>query len=342
MLAARVRRRGVSCAGEAAGGVDEALEQRRVLGAVRQQLGVPLHAQAEARGRVPQRLDGAVGRPRADLEAGADAVGGLVMEGVDREAVGAGQPVQERAAVDVDVVRRREPLVALEVRRASLRSGRCWCSVPPRETLSACSPRQMPSSGRSRSAAPASSASSYSSETRSTSGPSAGWRLLAVDGRVEVGAAAHEQAVEAVEQRARVVDVAVGRQHDRDRRPPPAAPGCRTAASRAAAATRSRSLRPGAIAQPGVSSASSSCVTTPISGGAAERGTATGRGRERDIVRHSMRSRGRGRPACSPASGRAACPSRAGGARPTAPAVSRRPARTGRAGSPRPRRGRCR
>ena len=100
---------------------------------------------------------------------------------------------------------------------SSLRSGRCWCSVPPRETLSACSPRQMPSSGRSRSAAAASSASSYSSEARSTCGPSAGWRLLAVDGRVEVGAAAHEQPVEAVEQRARVVDVAVGRQHDGDR-----------------------------------------------------------------------------------------------------------------------------
>ena len=40
--------------------------------------------------------------------------------------------------------------------------------------------------------------------------------VLAVDGGVEVGAAAYEQAVEAVEQRARVVDVAMGRQHDGD------------------------------------------------------------------------------------------------------------------------------
>ena len=62
-----------------------------------------------------------------------------------------------------------------------------------------------------------SSASSYSSPTRSTSGPSSGWRLVAVRRGVEVRAAAEQQAVEAVEQRRDVVDVAVGGEHDRDR-----------------------------------------------------------------------------------------------------------------------------
>ena len=77
-------------------------------------------------------------------------------------------------------------------------------------------PRQIASSGRSRSVAAASSASSYSSATRSTSGPSCGWRACAVGRRVEVGAAAEQQAVEAVEQRVRVVGEPVRGQHDRD------------------------------------------------------------------------------------------------------------------------------
>ena len=115
MVAARVRRRALSCAGRPQAASTRPLQQRRLLGAVRHQLGVPLHAQAEARGRIPERLDGPVGRPRADLEAGADAVGGLVVERVDREVVAAGQPVQQRAVRDVDGVRRGERLVALEV-----------------------------------------------------------------------------------------------------------------------------------------------------------------------------------------------------------------------------------
>jgi hypothetical protein len=39
--------------------------------------------------------------------------------------------------------------------------------------------------------------------------------VLPVDGRIEVRAAAEQQAVDAVEQRGRVVDVAVGREDDR-------------------------------------------------------------------------------------------------------------------------------
>ena len=45
-------------------------------------------------------------------------------------------------------------------------SGRCWISVPPRATFMSCIPRQMPSSGMSRSSARRASATSKSSRSR--------------------------------------------------------------------------------------------------------------------------------------------------------------------------------
>src|SRR5215217_3686032 len=81
---------------DAAGGVHEALEERRLLGAVREQLGVPLDPEAERGGRVPERLDGPVRGGGAGLEPGADARRGLVVEGVDGERGAARQRVQER------------------------------------------------------------------------------------------------------------------------------------------------------------------------------------------------------------------------------------------------------
>ena len=48
---------------------------------------------------------------------------------------------------------------------SSERSGRCWSSVPPQATLSSCMPRQMPSTGMSRSSAACASASSKRSRS---------------------------------------------------------------------------------------------------------------------------------------------------------------------------------
>ena len=69
--------------------------------------------------------------------------------------------------------------------------------------------------------------------------------LVPVGRGVEVRAAAEEQAVEAVEQRLDVVDEAVRGQHDRDRRPPPAAPACSVSRSDSRAGARSRSRAAG-------------------------------------------------------------------------------------------------
>ena len=56
----------------------------------------------------------------------------------------------------------------------SVTSGRCWCSVPPRATLSACMPRQMPRMGSpSRVGAPR-DARARTRRARARSGPSSG------------------------------------------------------------------------------------------------------------------------------------------------------------------------
>ena len=96
-------------------------------------------------------------------------------------------------------------------------SGRCWISVPPRATFISCIPRQIPSTGRSRSSA--------RSEQGDLGAVAVGARVGGLRvarrrrrARVDVGAAGQHQPVEAVEHVVRVVgDPRVGRQHQRDR-----------------------------------------------------------------------------------------------------------------------------
>ena len=66
--------------------------------------GVPLHAEAEAPPRVLDRLDHAVLGAGADHDALADPLGRLVMGAVDRQASGPGDPVQQRARHDRDLM----------------------------------------------------------------------------------------------------------------------------------------------------------------------------------------------------------------------------------------------
>ena len=84
--------------------------------------------------------------------------------------------------------------------------GRSCTSVPPRETLSTCSPRQIARTGSSRASAARTRAISKLSRCGSV-GPSSGVRLGAVDRRVQVRPARQAQAAEAVEQRLDAVDV---------------------------------------------------------------------------------------------------------------------------------------
>jgi hypothetical protein len=82
-------------------------EQLRLRRVVREHLRVPLNAEAEACGRVPDGLDGAVGRSGGDAQARAERVDRLVVERVDLESVAAGEPAEQRVALDV----RAEPRV---------------------------------------------------------------------------------------------------------------------------------------------------------------------------------------------------------------------------------------
>ena len=68
------------------------------------------------------------------------------------------------------------------------RSGRCWCSVPPRATFSACSPRQI---GEDRQAARVGAAGQLELEDveLGLGRPELGMAALVVGGRVEVGPA---------------------------------------------------------------------------------------------------------------------------------------------------------
>ena len=95
------------------------------------------------------------------------------------------------------------------------RSGRCCSSVPPQITFSICMPRQIPSSGMSRSSARVPSASSKRS--RSSQVPVvSGCGARAVGARVDVGAAGEHQPVEQVEQLVGALErPVVGRQQQR-------------------------------------------------------------------------------------------------------------------------------
>src|SRR3954452_20340470 len=79
---------------------NQSLEERHV-GV--QGLGVPLHAEGEA--VALDRLDRAVRGVADDAQALADLVDRLVVEGVDRQRPGAGDPVQPRPRLQLDLVR---------------------------------------------------------------------------------------------------------------------------------------------------------------------------------------------------------------------------------------------
>ena len=68
-------------------------------------LGVPLHADVEAGARVLEPLDDAVLRPGREPEVAAEALGRLVVEGVDVERGAAGERAQARVAADAHPVR---------------------------------------------------------------------------------------------------------------------------------------------------------------------------------------------------------------------------------------------
>ena len=92
----------------------------------------------------------------------------------------------------------------------------CWCSVPPRDTFSACTHgRCRAAAGRARPRRAAAPARTRRRRGR-RQGPAAD-RAPGRTGRGRGPAAAHQQPVDAVKQRRRVVDVAVRGQHHRDR-----------------------------------------------------------------------------------------------------------------------------
>ena len=179
---------------------------------------MPLDAEREAPVRALDRLGQLVERrPAGDDEARRRA----------RRRPGGGA-TSSRAAPRRPRARRASPsarrdVVVGERRRASSRcsswpttSGRCWCSVPPAATFMTCIPRQMPSSGRSRSSARRASASSNASRS-SFGGSVAACGVGAVGRRVDVDAAGEDQPVERVEHRVGVVERRlVGRQQQRD------------------------------------------------------------------------------------------------------------------------------
>ena len=115
-------------------------------GQLDERLGVPLHAQERARrrrSRCPRRGRPAPTRPRAARWP--SAVDRLVVERVD---VGLGHAhdsreprVRARSARGGSATRPRSRLAVLD--RGADDVGRCWCSVPPRATLSVCAPRQI-------------------------------------------------------------------------------------------------------------------------------------------------------------------------------------------------------
>ena len=97
----------------------------------------------------------------------------------------------------------------------SVTSSKCWTSVPPQATFRSWMPRQIPSTGRSRSSAPRSRPSSAPSR-RWCFGPVRGMGLVAVQVGSDVLTARDDEAVEHVQDVAWVVrPERVGRQDDR-------------------------------------------------------------------------------------------------------------------------------
>ena len=130
----------------------ERLDDRRQLVGLR----MPLDPEGEAPvGRLDRLGQLVEGRPARDPQARAERVDALVMMGLGPVA---SRPPAARAASEPGSSRTSwsEPSKVPGVRRWSSwpwESGTCWISVPPVATLSSCMPRQIPSSGRSRSSA---------------------------------------------------------------------------------------------------------------------------------------------------------------------------------------------
>ena len=148
----------------------------------------------------------------------------------------------------------------------SVTSGRCWCSVPPRATLSACRPRQMPRIGSpSRSACWATPSSNASSARLGRA--ELGCGLRAVAGGREVRAARQADARRAARRagrRARARAAAARRAARPPARPRACRP-CRAPSRPAAGRPRAAGRRSTA--------ARSSDVVTPISGARAHAAT---------------------------------------------------------------------
>ena len=91
-------------------------------------------------------------RPRDGAQVEADAVDRLVVEGVDLDRAAAGRLREARVGRDAHLVARLRAGLGSGGARSlpSVNSGRCWCSVPWRATLSSCAPRQMPRIGMRR------------------------------------------------------------------------------------------------------------------------------------------------------------------------------------------------
>ena len=285
----------------AAGGVDEAREQRGLPRVVRQQFGVPLDTEAEAGGGIPQRLDRPVGRLGADVEPGADGVGGLVMEAVDRQTGASGEAVQERPAETTTGCAGIERLVTLQVvERGDVRE--VLAQRPAArdvQRLHAATDAEQRQIALGRAAQEGElvlvgHAVDVRAELRVT--------VLPVDGRIEVRAPLKKRP----SRRSSSAAVSstwpcAGRTTAR----PPASCTAWVYESRSASrgGARSRSLRPGIGAQAGSVSARSSCVTIPISGEAGRGGPMARR------VVIAQRPRRRSRPGRRPpASARAFSP----------------------------------
>ena len=176
---------------------------------------MPLDAETEPGPGIPDRLDGAVGGGGAHLQTRAEAVDGLVVVRVDAEQVGVREPVQQRAGSDADGVRRRERARGLAV----VEGGEVGQMLVQRAAARHVERLHPAADGEHRQIA-----LGRAGEHRQLVlvahavdvGPEQRVRGVAVDAGVDVGPAAEDQAVEAVEQRGGVVDEAVGRHHDRD------------------------------------------------------------------------------------------------------------------------------
>ena len=208
-------------------------------------LGVPEHAEHEA-GRPPARSPRSPRRPPArPVTRRPSPSSSTPWWWCDLTALARPRPRARRATPARGAPRgRRRSRARRGGRWWPTASGTCWSSVPPSATFSICMPRQIPSSGMSRSSARWASASSKRSRSGHVPSVSA-CGARPVGARVHVGAAREHQSVEQVEQLVGLLgDRVVGRQQDRHARRPPAPRSSRCAARGCRAPPRRASARP--------------------------------------------------------------------------------------------------